>query len=718
MKRAFLLLTAACAAIPAFGQSFNIDFNATSGNGAGVPPLSFGGAAGQPGTWNNVSSSTPLTQTLVGLDSVATGVTLTRENNGQFLSRTGGAGTTEYRRLMDDILFVASNSPDTTLTLTVNGLAAGKYAIFTYGLDVQQPSAQSVIGVTGSTSDNPQLVGDGAPPASTFQFLRSHALHIVNVSAGGTLTVTVTADPFVGNGVIGGMQIKLLSPAPRLRFYVDDGAAGDRSGSGWADAMTSVQDALLAATDVGAADVEVWVANGFYRPTTGTSRSATFNIPPGLKMFGGFSGNETSLDQRTGLTLTYLTGEIGAAADTDNSYTVVTMNSPTSATELDGFFIVDGYNNAGGDGRGGGLKISGGAAVPTVRNCSFSRNWAAIAGAGLYSENVAPNIVDCTFFENNCYNGEGGGLAHSGAGLIDVWNCRFLGNSAIGYGGGAVFPFSDARLVNNIFSGNTGSAGGGAVASYGSISVVTYVNCTMANNFGGGSGINQVGGGGILLRSSAIANVRNCILWDNTDGHPSTTVEGENLAVQGGATANVAYSTIAGWSGALGGSGNNALNPQLVNALGNDGLAGNFDDNLRIAANSPAIDSGNNSLLVTDVADLDRDLNFFEQTPLDFDFNPRRSDVSSVADTGAGTAPIVDRGAFERIGGVRGDMNCDGAVNNFDIDPFVLALSNPAVYASVYPECNALNGDVNGDGALNNFDIDPFVGCVTNGGCP
>jgi hypothetical protein len=64
-----------------------------------------------------------------------------------------------------------------------------------------------------------------------------------------------------------------------------------------------------------------------------------------------------------------------------------------------------------------------------------------------------------------------------------------------------------------------------------------------------------------------------------------------------------------------------------------------------------------------------------------------------------------------------GDMNCDGSVDNFDIDPFVLALTNPAAYHNAYPNCDALNGDINRDGALNNFDIDPFVGCLTRG-CP
>ncbi len=56
-----------------------------------------------------------------------------------------------------------------------------------------------------------------------------------------------------------------------------------------------------------------------------------------------------------------------------------------------------------------------------------------------------------------------------------------------------------------------------------------------------------------------------------------------------------------------------------------------------------------------------------------------------------------------------GDTNCDGVVNAFDIDPFVLALTDPAAYGAAQPGCNLLSADCNGDGEVNAFDIDPFV---------
>jgi hypothetical protein len=56
-----------------------------------------------------------------------------------------------------------------------------------------------------------------------------------------------------------------------------------------------------------------------------------------------------------------------------------------------------------------------------------------------------------------------------------------------------------------------------------------------------------------------------------------------------------------------------------------------------------------------------------------------------------------------------GDLNCDGRVNFDDINPFVLALSDPAGYLLQYPGCPLLNADTNGNGQVEFSDINPFV---------
>jgi hypothetical protein len=52
-----------------------------------------------------------------------------------------------------------------------------------------------------------------------------------------------------------------------------------------------------------------------------------------------------------------------------------------------------------------------------------------------------------------------------------------------------------------------------------------------------------------------------------------------------------------------------------------------------------------------------------------------------------------------------GDVNCDGVVNFFDIDPFVTVLGGGTI-----PGCPPEAADVDGDGDVDFFDIDPFIG--------
>lgn len=60
-----------------------------------------------------------------------------------------------------------------------------------------------------------------------------------------------------------------------------------------------------------------------------------------------------------------------------------------------------------------------------------------------------------------------------------------------------------------------------------------------------------------------------------------------------------------------------------------------------------------------------------------------------------------------------GDLNCDGAVDFGDINPFVLRLSNADQYAARYPACPDANGDINGNGTVGLDDINPFVALLT-----
>jgi hypothetical protein len=55
------------------------------------------------------------------------------------------------------------------------------------------------------------------------------------------------------------------------------------------------------------------------------------------------------------------------------------------------------------------------------------------------------------------------------------------------------------------------------------------------------------------------------------------------------------------------------------------------------------------------------------------------------------------------------DLNCDGAVDARDIEPFITALLDPVRYGAAYPACDRRLADVNDDGFVDVFDIEPFV---------
>ena len=82
-------------------------------------------------------------------------------------------------------------------------------------------------------------------------------------------------------------------------------------------------------------------------------------------------------------------------------------------------------------------------------------------------------------------------------------------------------------------------------------------------------------------------------------------------------------------------------------------------------------------------------------TVIDLDGNPRFVDDPTVADAGAGTAPLVDRGAFERQlpAPCAGDLDANGTVDAADIAALLSNWGGSGV------------GDVTGDGTVNAQDI-------------
>jgi hypothetical protein len=234
---------------------------------------------------------------------------------------------------------------------------------------------------------------------------------------------------------------------PDSVLYVEDNAVGANDGTSWMDAFTSLQDALARAALCENVR-QIWVADGTYYPTDGTSRDTSFVLPDTLSIYGGFAGTETMLSERNLLAnASILSGDIGVPGNrSDNSYRVVVGYDVDNATILDGFTITGGNAEAASP-SGAGMYLQG--SSPTILNIIFRDNTAKVWGGGmLNTSGSAPQMYNVVFFHNTA-GGLGGGMCNDSSVPVIV-NATFNRNRADDGGAGIFNEASSNAVLTNV----------------------------------------------------------------------------------------------------------------------------------------------------------------------------------------------------------------------------------------------------------------------------
>lgn len=390
----------------------------------------------------------------------------------------------------------------------------------------------------------------------------------------------------------------------------------------------------------------------------------------------------------------------GWTINTPNSAHVVTANGVGVETILDGFTVTAGYatfdfgagmrviggaptirntiftRNLAGFASGGGLHVDGGS--PTMRDCAFIENYVHLGkGAGLLVAGAsAVTVSDTLFLRNRAVGGgsteaAGGGLASYSTLPVTVRRCRFEDNEAVDFyaqgdpitRGGGIHSFADGlRVEGSEFVGNFAHAGAG-IYTWGETTVVDslfFDNTVVAYPSAGGVDVGGYGAG--IASGSAQADtttlvgsvfagnhageaagvwtgwnhqtvILGSILWGNS-------ATGEGLSIrrrQLEGASEIHSSCVEGLFETVPGEDPPAPEDYPGSIDADPLFVGFATGDLRLAAGSPAIDAGDNSV-------------FPPGTWLDLDGGLRFVDDPAAPDTGTGDPPLADLGPYERGG--------------------------------------------------------------------
>ena len=309
---------------------------------------------------------------------------------------------------------------------------------------------------------------------------------------------------------------------------------------------------------------------------------------------------------------------------------------------------------SGGVGYGGALSLNG-VTSTLLRDTCFSHNSGRAGGAIWKMGSGSLRVINSDFVGNAAENTAGGAggvaggaIAMDGSENDDFFSCSFLGNHSDSWGGGFWSHSTPCLIANSVFSENTANGSGGAIAATGGSLVV--VNCSIVGNTADADATGGETGGGLSTFLIGIASAMNCVFSENEPedvAGPGATVSHSYADVEYSGDGNIWYSS----HGApdfmrlvrsdCDGNGFGSPPCETMNGTCPTGQGPHGCDDygdLRLQAESPCIDAGDDNAVEGDVHDVDGDTNENESAP-DFDIEERTRD--------AGGDACVDMGAYE-----------------------------------------------------------------------
>lgn len=330
--------------------------------------------------------------------------------------------------------------------------------------------------------------------------------------------------------------------------FVDASATGVNDGSNWNNAYTQL---YVAISNANVQD-SIFVAEGTYFPDTSLGRAAHFFLDKDILIFGGFNGTEMNLglrDSTAGPTI--LEGDItgdDVSGDvfnfrSDNLYQIMRISaSVSSETTLDRLTFHGGYA----DGptqdtrNGGAIMISG---PVTISGCQFIDNYSGGNGGAVAVEGMSASgfSMKSSTFSRNYSAAFGGGLYVNNVSDVQIDSCEFKENEAVNNGGGIRLIDTDADLSHTVFENNDATRTGGGLSLWAftrSAIRVEVSDCAFTDNL-------ATFGGGIWMGGTTDDNefqILNCDFIDNEATYllpnPGAEPSGGGLGVEFAAFGN------------------------------------------------------------------------------------------------------------------------------------------------------------------------------------